>query len=116
MAKERWQNEDVVLHNPFGVLSGLRTARQTEEPKNTPEEPVSAREIVMPKVRSARLDKAHRSGKIVTVVSFHGEPTDEAKKIWLKRMKKELGVGGAIEEGQVVLQGDQRERLKGNGK
>ncbi|MBO4349909.1 MAG: translation initiation factor [Proteobacteria bacterium] len=65
----------------------------------------------MPKVKSTRIERAQRSGKTVTVVTFHGAPTDDAKHAWLKMAKNKLGVGGTIEDENVILQGDQRERL-----
>ena len=63
-------------------------------------------------MKSARLERAHRGGKTVTIVSFHNTPSDEKKLAWLKTARRELGVGGQIEEGEVVLQGDLVERLK----
>lgn len=116
MAKksERYQNESVSFANPFAAL--LKPgASSSETPKASAEADApatTATEVRLPKVRSARIDRAHRGGKTVTVVTFHNDPSDTEKLAWLKAMKKELGVGGAIEDGVVCLQGDQRERLK----
>ena len=111
MAKERWQNEDVAMQNPFASLAGLKTSPAAAEPEKKAESE-SVRKPEMPVVQSARIERAQRGGKTVTVVTFRGEPSIEAKKLWLKTMKKSLGVGGAIEGETVILQGDQRESLK----
>ena len=33
MAKERWQNEDVAMQNPFASLAGLKTSPAAAEPE-----------------------------------------------------------------------------------
>lgn len=106
MTKERWHNEDAAFGNPFSVLKKSERHDVAE-----PDEPKRESPIRLPKVKSSRLERAQHGGKTVTVVAFHGTPGDEAKAAWLKAMKKELGVGGAIEDGVVMLQGDQRDRL-----
>ncbi len=117
MAKksERYQNESVSFSNPFAALAGLGASSSekpvSDRPVDVPPE-TPAPEIRLPKVKSTRIERAHRGGKTVTAVSFHNAPSDEEKLAWLKAMKKELGVGGSIEDGVVCLQGDQRERLK----
>ena len=113
MAKDRWQNESVSMQNPFAALSGLKTTSADSAPAVEPEVKESAKQasIKLPKVKCTRLERAQRGGKTVTVVSFHGEPSDDAKQAWLKQMKKTLGVGGAVEGENVVLQGDQRDRV-----
>lgn len=116
--KEKWQPETAALsNNPFAALSGLKKGDSDCEAKpelldKSPAKTESAPVIKLPKVKSSRLERAHHGGKTVTVVCFHGDPAPEAKQEWLKAMKKELGVGGMIEEDVVMLQGDQRERLK----
>lgn len=118
--KEKWQPESAALTQAaFSVLAGLKTSAGTAEPREN-KTPKSSTAVVekedasgckLPKVKSSRLERAHHGGKTVTVVTFHGEPSDEAKTQWLKSMKRDLGVGGSIEDGNVMLQGDQRDRL-----
>lgn len=56
------------------------------------------------------LNRKGRGGKVVTVVSGlrHDPATLEAL---LKRLKQQCGAGGALKEGQIEIQGDQRERV-----
>lgn len=54
------------------------------------------------------LDRKHRRGKMVTIVS--GASVDEAELTQLCRdLKKLLATGGSAHDGQVELQGDHRE-------
>ena len=58
-----------------------------------------------------RRETSGRKGKGVTTVS--GVPLPEAElKALAKRLKKVCGTGGAVKEGVIEIQGDQRERLK----
>lgn len=56
------------------------------------------------------LDRKGRGGKSVTVVSGlrHDPATLEAL---LKRLKQQCGAGGAVKDGAIEIQGDQRERV-----
>ena len=58
-----------------------------------------------------RRETAGRNGKGVTTIS--GVPMDEAKlKDLAKALKVLCGVGGAVKDGAIEIQGDQREKLK----
>lgn len=58
-----------------------------------------------------RRETAGRNGKGVTTVT--GVPLDEVKlKDLAKALKVLCGVGGAVKDGVIEIQGDQREKLK----
>lgn len=58
-----------------------------------------------------RRETAGRNGKGVTTVS--GIPVDEAElKNIAKALKQTCGVGGAVKDGIIEIQGDQRDKLK----
>lgn len=115
--KEKWQPETAALtNNPFAALSGLKkedsaVVQKAESSDVASEKAQKNASVRLPKVKSTRLERAHHGGKTVTVICFHGDPSNEAKLEWLKVMKKELGVGGMIEDDVVMLQGDQRDRV-----
>ncbi|KAB2666741.1 MAG: translation initiation factor [Verrucomicrobia bacterium] len=94
------------LNNPFGSLdsSGF--------PPGKPDAPKPA--VVPPKNRG-RVDivrqKAGRGGKTVTVVkNFVGIGLPEKEKL-AKEMQRSCGTGGMVKDGQIEIQGDQREAV-----
>lgn len=58
-----------------------------------------------------RLEKSGRGGKAVTVL--FELPLDEAEmKELLKALKTRCGTGGALKDGKLEIQGDQREKIE----
>lgn len=57
------------------------------------------------------LETKHRAGKVVTVVrGFIGIPDDLEK--LSKELKTACGTGGSAKDGEMIIQGDQREKVK----
>lgn len=98
-------DEKKPFHNPFAGLAGLRDGLpqgRTQEEKEKDKLP--ARAVV-------RLERKGRGGKEVTVIE-HLELPKSQLPVWLDALKTGLGCGGVLEDGALVLQGDQRERAK----
>lgn len=57
-----------------------------------------------------RLDTRHRSGKAVTLVENFIGSDDDLQKIG-KQLKTFCGTGGSVKDGQVIIQGDQRQKI-----
>ena len=106
------------FHNPFAALEGLRgqlpagPAPASPSPKQDETDPrirfpapkTHARAVV-------RMERSGRGGKEATVI----EQLDLApaeREAWLKALKAALGCGGKIEGDTIMLQGDQRDRLR----
>jgi translation initiation factor 1 len=59
---------------------------------------------------SIRLDSRHRGGKVVTLISgFTGQ--EEDLQDLARKLKNFCGTGGSAKNGEIIIQGDQREKI-----
>jgi len=99
-------------HNPFSALS---SAGLPPAPESPPAEAAPSLEAKPAKKNRGRVDiireKAGRGGKTVTVVrGFVGIGLLEKEQL-AKAMQKACGTGGTVKDGQIEIQGDQREQV-----
>ena len=76
------------------------------------EEESAAAETLEPKQQKLRvkLETKHRGGKAVTLLTgFVG--TDEDLQSLGKSLKNHCGTGGSAKDGEIIIQGDQREKV-----
>lgn len=98
-------------HNPF---AGLSSAGLPSAPENLPAA-AAPPPAAKPAKSRGRVDilreKAGRGGKTVTVVrGFVGIGLPEKEQL-AKAMQKACGTGGTVKDGQIEIQGDQREQV-----
>ena len=105
-------SDEKPFHNPFASLAPLRDtlpaapapAKPAPVAPSKPQGKTYARAVV-------RMERSGRGGKEATVIEqLDLRPAE--REVWLKALKAALGCGGSVEGDTLMLQGDQRERLK----
>lgn len=90
-------------------LGGLVFSTNKDLPINSNEDEITTLE---PKDQDLRvwLEKNHRGGKIATVIKgFIGKSSD--LEALAKTIKAKCGTGGSAKDGEIIIQGDHREKI-----
>jgi len=99
-----------LTQNPFAGLDGLDLPPGPTEPIQ-PERKEAEETGLRPK--RGRVDivrqTAHRGGKTVTVISGWSDVTLAEIESIAKQLQKACGSGGTVKNGQIEIQGDQRQ-------
>ena len=111
--KGTYSTSEESISNPFAqALQGMVAERQTVD--ETPEEsvtPVASRLFYEGATLVVRKERKGRGGKTASVLSGLSGSADELKQL-AKELGKALGCGVSVDQGELVIQGDQRSRLK----
>jgi translation initiation factor 1 len=94
----------------FNDLSALKNLLKEEYPDYVPDEAVSEEKINTRQNLEAHYSKKGRGGKIVTVIKGY-EGSEESLKILGKEIKNKLGVGGSVKNGEIIIQGNIRDKI-----
>lgn len=94
----------------FNSLSGL--VYSTDPNFKIEEAQTNEEETLLPAQQKlkVRLDKKHRAGKMVTLVEgFTGKEADREE--MGKKLKTFCGTGGSVKDGEIIVQGDNRDKV-----
>ena len=97
--KNNFKNKESVVYstnpnfNYFENIPGLQTTLPNEQ-----------QNLIV------RLDKKHRGGKVVTLVEGFVGNSDDLKSL-VKELKSKCGVGGSQKDGEIIIQGDFKEKI-----
>ena len=103
---ETSENKDVDRKKRVGVVYSTNTDFDYSE--DTQDEAIS-----LPKNQQKLrlyMERAGRGGKTVTIVKFFVGSEDDMVAL-CKLIKQKCGVGGSVKDGEIIIQGDHRERL-----
>jgi len=96
-------------HFPGG-LSGI--VYSTDPGYTLPQNDLPEAETILPAAQPLKivLDTKHRAGKAVTLVrGFTGKQED--LEALAKKLKAHCGTGGSVKDGEIIVQGDNREKI-----
>ena len=92
--------------NESGYVYSTDPAFNINDPEEVTETPEPSKQNLL-----VRLETKHRAGKAVTVVlGFSGKPADLEE--LGKKLKTFCGTGGSAKDGEIIIQGDQREKVR----
>ena len=103
---ETSENKDVDRKKRVGVVYSTNTDFDYSE--DTQDEAIS-----LPKNQQKLrlyMERAGRGGKTVTIVKFFVGSEDDMVAL-CKILKQKCGVGGSVKDGEIIIQGDHRQRL-----
>ncbi|MCO5234186.1 MAG: translation initiation factor [Chitinophagales bacterium] len=82
---------------------------------NTYIEPEKEKEVWKPSKDIVYIykDSKGRNGKVVTIIEGIDAPEEVLEKI-AKKLKSSCGVGGAVKDGEIIIQGDFKHKIKEN--
>lgn len=93
-------------------LSDLGGIMYSTDPSFNYEQEEEVPEVIANNQQDLRvmLDRKNRGGKAVTLVTGYRGAPDELEKL-SKMLKTKCGVGGSTKEGEIIIQGDFRDKI-----
>jgi len=107
-------NHDLCLMNKrskkFNSFEGIVFSTDPDHQYQYPQE--EQQETPEPRLQDLRvqLDKKQRGGKAVTLITGFKGTEDDLTALG-KKLKQKCGVGGSVKDGEILIQGDFREKV-----
>ena len=96
--------------NDWKKRDGVVYSTNSDFEFNYSESPSGATLPPQPQNLKVLLDKSMRAGKQVTLVTGFVGSADDLEKLG-KALKSKCGVGGSVKDGEVLIQGDHRDKI-----
>ncbi|WP_118972373.1 translation initiation factor [Taibaiella koreensis] len=90
-------------------FSGLVFSTNPDMMKEEPPEQQDTAEPKAQKLR-VRIEKKHRGGKTVTIIDGFDGTEDDLSELG-KRLKTKCGTGGSAKDGEILIQGDYKDKV-----
>jgi translation initiation factor 1 len=91
--------------NSSGIVYSTDPGFRIEE-ESTPKESLTPKQQKL----KVRLDTKQRAGKAVTLVEGFVGPDEELDSLG-RQLKTYCGTGGSVKDGEIIVQGDQRDKI-----
>jgi len=93
-------------------LSDLGGLVYSTDPNYKPEQENEAIKKLDPIAQKLKiiLEKKHRGGKVVSIIYGYVGASEDLEDIG-KALKTFCGTGGSVKDGEIIIQGDQREKI-----
>ncbi|HEY4109916.1 translation initiation factor [Puia sp.] len=91
--------------NNSGIVYSTNPEFRMEE-ESLPQESLTSRQQKL----KVRLDTRQRAGKAVTLVAGFIGPESELDSLG-RQLKTHCGTGGSVKDGEIIIQGDQRDKI-----
>jgi translation initiation factor 1 len=91
--------------NNNGIVYSTNPDFRIEEDQ-TPEETLPPKQQKL----KVRLDTKQRAGKAVTLVEGFSGAAEDLEQLG-KQLKTHCGTGGSVKDGEIIIQGDQRDKI-----
>ena len=101
MKQNDWKSQ---LNIVYSTNPQFMQEQESEEEKETTLPPSEQRLKIM-------LDKKNRKGKEATIITGFAGSDDDLKEL-ARRLKTKCGVGGSARGGEILIQGDRRQKVK----
>lgn len=96
--------------NVFNDFSGIMFSTDPDFEYQTPAQEVQETLANNQQDLRVLLDRKNRGGKTVTLITGFVGTTDDLE-VLTKKLKTKCGVGGSAKEGEIILQGDFKEKV-----